>query len=365
MVANYDVNLDEILNKCSDNFSERIHLSRKKLIFGYVMGIITTRNVHFTEIANILNPEVDSASNLRRIQAFFADYELDYQLIALFLLTFVIKRRCVISLDRTNWKFGVADINVLALTVYYQGVGVPVLFELLDKRGNSNTVERVDLLEQFIVLFGKKRIKRIVADREFVGKKWVKWLVDQQINFCLRVPSSHNVTLRNGQQQPIKELCKKKERFFEGVMVDDQRVNLYIKLLENHDALILIGLESSKQLATYYRNRWCIETFFQSIKERGFYLENTHLKDLVKLKKLFALISIAFVICLKTGIYYHENVAEIRVKKDGYKENSFFRKGLDLWQQICFHICLKVDKLKRYFEILANRWISNFNQLIL
>lgn len=72
----------------------------------------------------------------------------------------------------------------------------------------------------------------------------------------------------------------------------------------------------------------------------------------------------AFVICLKIKLYYHETVAEIRMKKNGYKENSFFRKGLDLWQQICFHVHLKLDKLKRYFEIISNMWINNLNQLV-
>lgn len=56
------------------------------------MDVIATRNVHFTEIANILNETFDSESNLRRIQAFFAEYEIDYRIIALFLMTFIVKK---------------------------------------------------------------------------------------------------------------------------------------------------------------------------------------------------------------------------------------------------------------------------------
>ena len=42
-------------------------------------------------------------------------------------------------MDRTNWKYGQRDINVLLLGVTYKNVAFPLLFRLLSKRGNSNT----------------------------------------------------------------------------------------------------------------------------------------------------------------------------------------------------------------------------------
>jgi hypothetical protein len=41
---------------------------------------------------------------------------------------------------------------------------------MLDKRGNSNSKERIDLINRFIGLFGKQVIQSVAADREFVGK---------------------------------------------------------------------------------------------------------------------------------------------------------------------------------------------------
>ena len=40
---------------------------------------------------------------------------------------------------------------------------------MLDKRGNSNSKERIELVNRFIRLFGKEVIESIVADREFLG----------------------------------------------------------------------------------------------------------------------------------------------------------------------------------------------------
>ena len=36
-------------------------------------------------------------------------------------------------------------------------------------------------------IFGKDRIVNVFADREFIGEKWFTWLIENDINFCIRV----------------------------------------------------------------------------------------------------------------------------------------------------------------------------------
>jgi transposase len=43
-----------------------------------------------------------------------------------------------------------------------------------------------------------------------------------------------------------------------------------------------------------YAQRWSIECFFKAIKSAGFRIEDTHLKDSQRLKKLLAIVAIAF-----------------------------------------------------------------------
>jgi len=69
------------------------------------------------------------------------------------------------------------------LGIVYQGVAFPLLFSMLKKRGNSNSQERINLIERYINLFGKDSIECIVADREFVGERWLKYLNDYA-NVC-------------------------------------------------------------------------------------------------------------------------------------------------------------------------------------
>ena len=44
-----------------------------------------------------------------------------------------------ITLDRTTWEYGKSCINILVLADVWRGVTIPVLWETLDKKGNSNT----------------------------------------------------------------------------------------------------------------------------------------------------------------------------------------------------------------------------------
>ena len=55
--------------------------------------------------------------------------------------------------------------------------------------------------------------------------------------------------------------------------------------------------------------------------------------NLERLKKLLALLTIAFFWAIKTGEWRIENREEIKIKKHGRKEKSIFRHGLDWIRQ--------------------------------
>ena len=129
---------------------------------------------------------------------------------------------------------------------------------------------------------------------------------------------------------------------------------VYLKRLTDGDLLYLLGSMEARHLDGVYRRRWTIEACFQSLKGRGFNLESTHLKDLGKLNKLVALVSIAFGMCVSLGIHQHERVKKIKVKKHGYKANSFFRHGLNTIRQM-----LKKD-VQTWEQFMAKfvRWLN-------
>ncbi|MCQ2283900.1 MAG: hypothetical protein MJZ57_03240 [Bacteroidales bacterium] len=59
------------------------------------------------------------------------------------------------------------------LAVIHDGVAYPLLFSMLPKKGTSNTQERINLVQRYINLFGEETIDCLLADREFVGERWI------------------------------------------------------------------------------------------------------------------------------------------------------------------------------------------------
>jgi hypothetical protein len=100
-----------------------------------------------------------------------ANYMLDTDLIARLIFKILPHEPPYsLAMDRTNWQFGATDINVLTLAIVYQGVAFPILMLMLDKRGNSDTPERIRIIDRYLKLFGHEMIDYLVADREFVGE---------------------------------------------------------------------------------------------------------------------------------------------------------------------------------------------------
>ena len=116
--------------------------------------------VNLVRIANGLNGNADRKSNYRRIQRFFALFDLDYDLLAELVVTLLPHRKdWLITLDRTHWQFGQLQINILLVGIVFQGVAFPLYWTMLPKKGNSNTQERIALMEQVIALLGPQRIR--------------------------------------------------------------------------------------------------------------------------------------------------------------------------------------------------------------
>lgn len=357
MIEHFPTKLFKIIEYGLDKVGEKIHLARKKTYCAIILGIMQSRSVTFWELALVINDKVETESNLRRIQRFFEQYELNYLQIAIILMSFIPQRKLTLCIDRTNWKFGTVNINILALTAYYKGTAIPIIFELLDKRGNSKQVERMDLLDTFIELFGAKRIKSILGDREFIGDKWYKYLLKNKIHFYIRIPKSHLVKTDTTEFKAGNILTGLTRKCLKNVTVNDVQVNIGSKRIDNskdaEDPYLIVVTDQAPENATgIYQNRWAIETFFQAIKGRGLDIEATHLEDLVRLRKLVALVSITFTWCLTIGVWKHQKIKTLRKKNHGYRANSFFRYGLDHTREILNRLSKKIESFEHIVDIL-------------
>jgi hypothetical protein len=208
-----------------------INLARKKFMILFVEGLIKGRSVQFIEIANHMSTQVKTESNLRRIQDFVANYELNYEQIALLLCCFLpAKGRVTLAIDRTNWQFGENDINFLVISAYCQGAAIPLWFELLEDKqgGNSNEKERIAVLKACLRLLSGRSVA-LTADREFIGTIWMKFLFVSEIAFYIRL-RSNTLVEKDGQIRHAVDWLGERDRcLLDGVKIHGHWVSLAIK----------------------------------------------------------------------------------------------------------------------------------------
>jgi hypothetical protein len=326
---------NELISILNKQFQGKINLARVKLIALFVISLCKVQTVTFSKLANAFDSSANSSSSLRRIQRFIAGFAINGNLVAKLIFELLpIKEDLVLSIDRTNWKFGKSNINIFMLGVVYKGVAFPLLFTMLNKRGNSNENERIELINRFIFLFGKDCINSLVADREFVGKKWIEFLNQEEIRYHIRIRNNFRVYL------PSKNKELKVSWLFNNLKIGQYKVyhkivkinNQYCYIsgcrLKNGEYLIVISYNKPQESQEKYQQRWQIEMCFKAMKSSGFDIEKTHLTDIKRIEKLVLLIMIAFVWCYKVGIYLHK-IKPIKIKKHGRKAISIFKYGLN------------------------------------
>lgn len=340
--------------------------ARRKFLSLYILALIKSRKVQFCETATCLNSQVKDSSNETRIQDFYREVNLDYdQLALLFLCVFPSHQKLDIIIDRTEWDFGKYQCNILMVIISNRVINIPLYWELLDnKSGNSSTQNRIDLLSKCLQILLPSRISIVLGDREFVGHQWFKYLKDNKICFCFRIPKHHQIIQYDADMnEQIMFASDLQNKYIDGiylqnVFVDGICGNVSVSTDKDGELLFLFSNYPSQYLNKYYKRRWSIEAFFQNIKGRGFDLESSHLSESMKLKKLVACVSLAYVLCVNVGLAHHKKVKNIKVKSHGRKSKSFFRKGLDIIRNLVKKSTALEKLLRRLIRMLCIKYHS-------
>ena len=306
-----------------------------------VLGLCTLNTVNLKKIANIIDGKASSKSQYRRLQRFFRLAEISYDELAHFIVRLFFNEQTswYLTIDRTNWQYGKSNINILMLAICYKGRAIPLCWKLLNKRGNSNTEERIALIERFIALFGQHRIKMVLADREFIGEKWFSWLNEQRIAFNIRLKNNTLATTSRGLPLEVHGLfyhlkVGQKESLKGKRIIWGQGVYLTGLRLKEGDLLVVATSEPTLDAIEIYAKRWEIETLFECLKSRGFNFEATRLVEPERINKMIAILAIAYCWSHKVGEWRCEQGDGLTIKKHGRLEKSYFRHGLDLLQRI-------------------------------
>jgi hypothetical protein len=251
------------------------------------------------------------------------------------------------SLDRTTWQFGSHCFNILTVGIVNESVAFPVLWWMLEKKGNSNSDERMRFIEQLRRMFPKAQMRCLCGDREFIGQGWLRYLpLEPALAFRLPIRASDNIE-HNGHTLAAKVVFAHlqvghSQRLSGAGRVWGQPVAVEALRLEDGELLVVIGPVADEHRLDDYALRWGIETLFgvelfgrnlpperfRIFKSRGFCLESTHFNESERLGKLIALLTLALCWAMKTGLLLHHS-KPIALKKHGRRAKSLFRLGFD------------------------------------
>jgi hypothetical protein len=321
--------------------AENVTWNRARINFlaRFIIALIEVRTVNLSEIANVFMGRAKRESHYKRAQRFLRFFELPYAQVARFVVRLLgVPAPWVITLDRTDWYLGETPLNIMVIGIAYRGVAFPLLWTILEKKGCSDTAERIALVREFGRIFGYQAIRYLSADREFIGHDWFSWLRSQDVDFRIRVRENTKVTNGRGQVVPVWRLFRS-QRIGQPLVIERARPIWRLPLfvsglrLPSGEYVIVVAPRSTETALADYARRWEIETLFSCLKSRGFRLEETHVTHPERLKKLMALLAFAFCWAHIIGEWLtHQQ--PLKIKKHGRKARSIFRHGFDHLRRI-------------------------------
>ena len=312
--------------------------SRLETLCMLVVGMVGARTVNLGHIASQEARGVLIASTYRRLQRFFQHVDLGPDWAVPIVARLIGSAGAwTLALDRTNWKIGSRDVNYLVLAVVTRRLRVPLFWTLLDGPGNSGTKARIALMERYFAHFPASSVRLLLADREFIGAEWLKFLNDNNIKFAIRLREDLRVTTGDGSDLTLFARLRltRRSQFFQariGAREDAEAgdaalLNFAAKRLKD-EWLIVVSNIPARQAVAAYRKRWAIECMFGDAKTRGLNIEDTRLTNPRKLALLMALVALAIVWAGRAAAD-HLGRGSPKRKSHGYFAQSWFRIGFD------------------------------------
>lgn len=284
-----------------------------------IQGIMHTRTVSLPRIA-CDGPEDESSatetSKYRRFQRFFTNFDMPLEDVSRVIRSKIPmpKDGYVLSMDRTNWKFGKKHINILTIGINVGSVCVPLIWKVLPqstKNGNSSTKHRQWVIAKMLEVLPANEIHALLMDREFCGHQWLQWLDQQGVSYVLRIKK--NTVIGDKLADEYKRKPEEKQSIWE------QQLYFGGKVEKGKRIYVVSNRFTGKEALKLYRRRWAIEQLFSHLKKRGFDIEETHMTDKKKLERLMALVSVSFLFSYAWGMHLRtleKQTAFIRRKSD-------------------------------------------------
>lgn len=309
------------------------------------------------ELGHLLDAELADDSYYQILLRFFKTGKGEFLLEGIFrIIVYLLwlHGEGVLLMDRTNWECGKHKmINLLVIGIVYKGVMIPLVWQDLDRAGNSSCKERLDLVDKLLTWWQRSGLELptlyMVGDREFIGKDWLKGLQDRGLYYVLRLKANRKFELWHRYDSGKKKVSlsvinrwmdRYSKDYAEVVIGDEIIANIVIRPLEKSKKgerylYLITNIDQSQIAGDLYRVRWQIETCFKHLKSNGFNLEAMSMKQTHKVELIFGVLALTYTLAIKEGLLVYENKVKkgyqvMKTYKNGRQKlkKSIFRKGL-------------------------------------
>jgi len=351
----------------------RKHLSLAELLMLKLLIIViqAQRYVQLGKLASDLPLPITYESRRKKIQRFLMLPQQTVQKIWGTLITDLLNlyfhptESLHIAIDRTKWS----QFNFLIISIIWDKRAIPLYFELLPKKGNSNFQQQKAAFTQILPIIKNYRIV-ILGDREFCSVILGNWLDEQKVNFCLRLKKSEYI-LREGEMWvELKKLGIRPgmSLFLSGTKVTKFKgfkANVACKWKGKYRGVtvkegwfILTNLKTLKAAISAYKQRFDIEEMFRDYKSGGYNLEDAQVSE-PRLLTLMLLVSIAYTATIIEGklvkkVGVQKYVARPKQPKRIYRSHSTFQVGVRAENWVSFmDICQ--EEVREYISLHPNK----------
>ena len=121
MNTSFECKDTRLISVLQEHLKGEINLARVKYICLFILALCKVKTINYDGLASGFEVKANKNSSYRRIQKFMSEFDLPMEIVSKLIFKLLPhKDDLTLVIDRTYWKFGSKNINILMLGVSYK-----------------------------------------------------------------------------------------------------------------------------------------------------------------------------------------------------------------------------------------------------
>jgi hypothetical protein len=278
-------------------------MQHMQVLGALINGIVGSGQSQLPAIANKMPQQSQRESRIMRLRRWLKNVQITTETyfapFAQALLAGLGQDPIVLVIDGSQLGRG---CMCLMVSVVYQGRSLPLGWLVFrGQKGHATEARHIEVLQQVKSLLPADTQVIVLGDGEFDGVTWLQTLSDHGWLYVCRTAKNailyeEEVRFSFAQWGVMCGQCLS----VENIAFTDQRYPLGLAIAwwdvaYQAPIYLVTNLQLAEEACFYYRQRFCIETFFSDQKSRGFHLHKSHLADPQRLSRLLIAACLAYI----------------------------------------------------------------------